>query len=41
MPPKEDVFLDQMTERIFLPPSAPEPEIVDFDFPLEGVFHTV
>ena len=36
----EDCFLGKMTERIFLPLLKLQiPEIVDFDFPLEGVFH--
>ncbi len=39
-PPMEDCFLGKMTERIFLPLLKLQiPEIVDFDFPLEGVFH--
>jgi 4-hydroxy-3-polyprenylbenzoate decarboxylase len=39
-PPMEDCFLGKATERIFLPLLKIQlPEIVDIDFPLEGVFH--
>ncbi len=39
-PPMEDCYLGKATERIFLPLiKAALPEIVDVDFPLEGVFH--
>lgn len=39
-PPMEDCFLGKATERIFLPLLKMQlPEIVDINFPLEGVFH--
>lgn len=39
-PPMEDTFLGKATERIFLPLiRMTVPEIVDMNFPLEGVFH--
>ena len=39
-PPMEDCFLAKATERIFLPLIRMLfPEIVDYNFPLEGVFH--
>jgi 4-hydroxy-3-polyprenylbenzoate decarboxylase len=39
-PPMEDCFLAKATERIFLPViKMLYPEIIDFHFPLEGVFH--
>lgn len=39
-PPMEDCFLGKATERIFLPLIKIQcPEIVDMNFPLEGVFH--
>ncbi len=39
-PPMEDCYLGKATERIFLPLMKIQcPEIVDIDFPLEGVFH--
>ncbi len=39
-PPMEDCFLGKITERLFLPLIRLQvPEIIDFDFPLEGVFH--
>ncbi len=39
-PPMEDCFLGKATERIFLPILKTQfPEIVDLNFPLEGVFH--
>jgi len=39
-PPMEDCFLGKATERIFLPLIKIQcPEIVDLNFPLEGVFH--
>jgi 4-hydroxy-3-polyprenylbenzoate decarboxylase len=39
-PPMEDCYLGKATERIFLPLLKLQcPEIVDMDFPLEGVFH--
>jgi len=39
-PPMEDCFLGKATERIFLPLLKIQcPEIVDINFPLEGVFH--
>jgi 4-hydroxy-3-polyprenylbenzoate decarboxylase len=39
-PPMEDCYLGKATERIFLPLMKMQcPEIVDIDFPLEGVFH--
>ncbi len=39
-PPMEDCFMGKATERLFLPAvRAIMPEIVDYDLPLEGVFH--
>jgi len=39
-PPMEDCYLGKATERIFLPLMKVQcPEIVDMNFPLEGVFH--
>jgi 4-hydroxy-3-polyprenylbenzoate decarboxylase len=39
-PPMEDCYLGKATERIFLPLMKVQcPELVDLDFPLEGVFH--
>lgn len=39
-PPMEDCFMGKATERIFLPVlKMIAPEIVDINFPLEGVFH--
>jgi 4-hydroxy-3-polyprenylbenzoate decarboxylase len=39
-PPMEDCYLGKATERIFLPLIKVQcPEIVDMNFPLEGVFH--
>lgn len=39
-PPMEDCYLGKATERIFLPLMKIQcPELVDMDFPLEGVFH--
>jgi 4-hydroxy-3-polyprenylbenzoate decarboxylase len=39
-PPMEDCYLGKATERIFLPLLKLQcPEVVDMDFPLEGVFH--
>ncbi len=39
-PPMEDCYLGKATERIFLPLLKLQvPEIVDMNFPLEGVFH--
>jgi len=39
-PPMEDCYLGKATERIFLPLLKMQfPEIVDINFPLEGVFH--
>lgn len=39
-PPMEDCYLGKATERIFLPLLKLQcPEIVDINFPLEGVFH--
>lgn len=39
-PPMEDCYLGKATERIFLPLlKIMCPEIVDINFPLEGVFH--
>ncbi len=39
-PPMEDCYLGKATERIFLPLIKIQcPELVDMDFPLEGVFH--
>ncbi len=39
-PPMEDDYLGKATERIFLPViKAMMPEVIDYDLPLEGVFH--
>lgn len=39
-PPMEDCYLGKATERIFLPLLKVQcPEVVDMNFPLEGVFH--
>lgn len=39
-PPMEDCYMGKATERIFLPLlKMIAPEIVDINFPLEGVFH--
>ena len=39
-PPMEDCYIGKATERIFLPLiKMIAPEIVDINFPLEGVFH--
>ncbi|WZL72266.1 menaquinone biosynthesis decarboxylase [Clostridiaceae bacterium 35-E11] len=39
-PPMEDCYLGKATERIFLPLVQVQcPEILDMNFPLEGVFH--
>lgn len=39
-PPMEDCYIGKATERLFLPLIRMiSPEIVDIDFPLEGVFH--
>jgi 4-hydroxy-3-polyprenylbenzoate decarboxylase len=39
-PPMEDCYLGKATERIFLPLMKVQcPELIDIDFPLEGVFH--
>lgn len=39
-PPMEDCYLGKATERIFLPFLKIQcPEIIDMNFPLEGVFH--
>ncbi len=39
-PPMEDVYLGKATERLFLPLlKLVQPEIVDLDLPIEGVFH--
>ncbi|PKM94802.1 MAG: menaquinone biosynthesis decarboxylase [Firmicutes bacterium HGW-Firmicutes-1] len=39
-PPMEDCYMGKATERIFLPLIKMQlPEIVDINFPLEGVFH--
>ena len=39
-PPMEDCYIGKATERIFLPLIKTQiPEIVDMNFPLEGVFH--
>lgn len=40
VPPMEDYFLGKVTERIFLPLLKLQiPEVVDMNFPCEGVFH--
>lgn len=39
-PPMEDCFFGKATERIFLPLIKMQcPEIIDMNFPIEGVFH--
>ena len=39
-PPMEDCYIGKATERIFLPlVKMIAPEIIDMNFPLEGVFH--
>jgi 4-hydroxy-3-polyprenylbenzoate decarboxylase len=39
-PPMEDCYMGKATERLFLPAiKAIIPEVVDYDLPLEGVFH--
>lgn len=39
-PPMEDCYIGKATERIFLPLLKIQcPEIIDMNFPLEGVFH--
>jgi 4-hydroxy-3-polyprenylbenzoate decarboxylase len=39
-PPMEDCFFGKATERIFLPLIRMQcPEIIDINFPIEGVFH--
>jgi 4-hydroxy-3-polyprenylbenzoate decarboxylase len=39
-PPMEDGYMGKATERLFLPAiKAIIPEVVDYDLPLEGVFH--
>lgn len=39
-PPMEDCYIAKATERIFLPViRALMPEVIDYDLPLEGVFH--
>jgi 4-hydroxy-3-polyprenylbenzoate decarboxylase len=39
-PPMEDCYLGKATERIFMPLLKLQmPEVVDMNFPLEGVFH--
>ncbi len=39
-PPMEDCYLGKATERLFLPViRAMLPEVIDYDLPLEGVFH--
>ncbi|MBE0418094.1 MAG: menaquinone biosynthesis decarboxylase [Coriobacteriia bacterium] len=39
-PPMEDCYMAKATERIFLPViRAMLPEVLDYDLPLEGVFH--
>jgi len=41
-PPMEDCYLAKATERIFLPMlQTVFPEIVDYHFPWEGVFHNI
>jgi 4-hydroxy-3-polyprenylbenzoate decarboxylase len=41
-PPMEDCFMGKATERIFLPLIKLQlPEIVDFNLPIEGVFHNL
>jgi len=43
IPPQEDAWLGKATERIFLSPIklAMQPEIVDMNMPVEGVFHNL
>ena len=39
-PPMEDCYMAKATERLFLPViKAMMPEVIDYDLPLEGVFH--
>jgi 4-hydroxy-3-polyprenylbenzoate decarboxylase len=39
-PPMEDCYIAKATERLFLPViKAMMPEVVDYDLPLEGVYH--
>ncbi len=39
-PPMEDCYMGKATERLFLPVvKAMMPEVIDYDLPLEGVFH--
>ena len=39
-PPMEDCYMAKATERLFLPViKALMPEVIDYDLPLEGVFH--
>ncbi len=39
-PPMEDCYMGKATERLFLPViRAMMPEVIDYDLPLEGVFH--
>jgi 4-hydroxy-3-polyprenylbenzoate decarboxylase len=39
-PPMEDAYLGKATERLFLPLlQLVQPDIVDMDLPIEGVFH--
>lgn len=39
-PPMEDCYIAKATERLFLPViRAMMPEVIDYDLPLEGVFH--
>ncbi len=39
-PPMEDDYIGKATERLFLPAiRALMPEVIDYDLPLEGVFH--
>jgi len=39
-PPMEDCYIAKATERLFLPVvKAMMPEVIDYDLPLEGVFH--
>lgn len=41
-PPMEDYFIGKAIERIFLPLIKKQlPEVVDIDFPMEGVFHNL
>ncbi len=42
IPPQEDVYLGKASERIFLPVLRKTlPEIVDMNFPPEGIFHNL